>query len=67
MDDNDLREVQEMILTFLKWGPILFIAVGFIASIIGTIINPCLENLVAIFFFAIPLVILMFLYPIYFR
>ncbi len=67
MNDKDLEEIQEMILAFLKWGPISLIAVGFIASIIGSIINPCLENIVAIFFFAIPLIIVFFLYPIYFR
>lgn len=67
MEDKNLKELQEMILAFLKWGPLAFVAVGFIASIIGSIINPCLENIVAIFFFAIPLIILCALYSIYFR
>ncbi len=67
MNDKDLEEIQEMILAFLKWGPIVFISVGVIASIIGSIINPCLENIVAIFIFAIPLIIAIFLYPMYFK
>ena len=67
MDENDLRDIQEIILAFLKWGPISLCAVGFIASVIGTIIDPYSGSFVGIAIFGVPLVILIFLYPIYFR
>ena len=56
-----------MILAFLKWGPVTLMFAGVIASIIGSIINPCLENIVAIFLFAIPLVIALAIYPLFFK
>lgn len=67
MTDKDLKEIQEMILAFLKWGPVTLMFAGVIASIIGSIINPCLENIVAIFLFAIPLVIALAIYPLFFK
>lgn len=67
MNENDLKEIQEIILAFLKWGPISLCAIGFIASVVGAIIDPYSGCFVGIAIFGVPLVLAIFLYPIYFK
>lgn len=64
MKSEEEKEIQEAIKLFLKYGPIAFVVILGVISLIGAIINPTADRIGAFLVFSVATAVVIVLYRI---